>query len=114
MACNIVLDVVKTVQLEENRQKEIDIKKYARVEKMPGSLIEDSCVLQGVIINKDVTHSQMQCYIKNLCIVLLDSSLEYKKEKARMIQRSHERKTSPKSSKWKKSTSNSSVRTLSI
>lgn len=34
LACNIVLDAVKTVELEENGRKEIDIKKYAKVEKV--------------------------------------------------------------------------------
>ncbi|KAK7802579.1 hypothetical protein U0070_010663 [Myodes glareolus] len=53
LACNIALDAVKTVQFEENGRKEIDIKKYARVEKIPGGIIEDSCVLRGVMINKD-------------------------------------------------------------
>uniref|UniRef100_A0A8C5CJX2 T-complex protein 1 subunit gamma n=1 Tax=Gadus morhua TaxID=8049 RepID=A0A8C5CJX2_GADMO len=33
MACNIALDAVKIVELEENGRKEIDIKKYAKVEK---------------------------------------------------------------------------------
>ena len=42
LACNIALDAVKTVQFEENGRKEIDIKKYARVEKIPGGNIEDS------------------------------------------------------------------------
>uniref|UniRef100_A0A8D2JMU3 T-complex protein 1 subunit gamma n=1 Tax=Sciurus vulgaris TaxID=55149 RepID=A0A8D2JMU3_SCIVU len=36
LACNIALVAVKTVQFEENGQKEIDNKKYARVEKIPG------------------------------------------------------------------------------
>lgn len=31
------------------------------------------------MINKDVTHPRMRRYIKNPRIVLLDSSLEYKK-----------------------------------
>ncbi|XP_059789879.1 T-complex protein 1 subunit gamma isoform X2 [Balaenoptera ricei] len=76
LACNIALDAVKTVQFEENGRKEIDIKKYAKI---PGGIIEDSCVLRGVMINKDVTHPRMRRYIKNPRIVLLDSSLEYKK-----------------------------------
>jgi len=79
LACNIALDAVRTVQFEENGRKEIDIKKYAKVEKIPGGIIEDSCVLRGVMINKDVTHPRMRRYIKNPRIVLLDSSLEYKK-----------------------------------
>ncbi|KAL7978310.1 hypothetical protein Chor_014849 [Crotalus horridus] len=33
LACSIALDAVKTVELEENGRKEIDIKKYAKVEK---------------------------------------------------------------------------------
>ena len=37
MACSIALDAVKTVQFEENGRKEIDIKKYARVEKVNSS-----------------------------------------------------------------------------
>lgn len=34
MACNIALDAVRTVELEENGRKEIDIKNYAKVEKV--------------------------------------------------------------------------------
>ncbi|XP_056331184.1 T-complex protein 1 subunit gamma [Danio aesculapii] len=79
LACNIALDAVRTVELEENGRKEIDIKKYAKVEKVPGGIIEDSCVLRGVMVNKDVTHPRMRRLIKNPRIVLLDCSLEYKK-----------------------------------
>uniref|UniRef100_A0A3B3T202 T-complex protein 1 subunit gamma n=1 Tax=Paramormyrops kingsleyae TaxID=1676925 RepID=A0A3B3T202_9TELE len=79
LACNIALDAVRTVELEENGRKEIDIKKYAKVEKIPGGIIEDSCVLKGVMVNKDVTHPRMRRLIKNPRIVLLDCSLEYKK-----------------------------------
>lgn len=46
---------------------------------IPGGIIEDSCVLRGVMINKDVTHARMRRHIRNPRIVLLDSSLEYKK-----------------------------------
>lgn len=34
LACSIALDAVRTVELEENGRKEIDIKKYAKVEKV--------------------------------------------------------------------------------
>lgn len=34
LACGIALDAVRTVELEENGRKEIDIKKYAKVEKV--------------------------------------------------------------------------------
>ncbi|WRT63629.1 T-complex protein 1 subunit gamma [Kwoniella shivajii] len=59
--------------------KTVDIKRYARVEKVPGGEIEDSRVLTGVMINKDVTHPKMRRKIENPRIVLLDCPLEYKK-----------------------------------
>lgn len=52
---------------------------YLQVEKLPGGVIENSCVLKGVMLNKDVTHPKMKRLIKNPRIVLLDCPLEYKK-----------------------------------
>lgn len=46
---------------------------------IPGGFSEDSCVLRGIMVNKDVTHPRMRRLIKNPRIVLLDCSLEYKK-----------------------------------
>lgn len=61
LACEMAISAVKTVVTERGKgQKEIDIKRYARVEKIPGGTIEDSEVLRGVMINKDVTHSRMR------------------------------------------------------
>ena len=34
MACNIALDAVSTVAMEEHGRREIDIKRYAKVEKV--------------------------------------------------------------------------------
>lgn len=79
MATNIALDAVQTVMIDENGRKEIDIKRYAKVEKIPGGTIEDSCVLRGVMLNKDVTHPKMRRRIENPRIILLDCTLEYKK-----------------------------------
>lgn len=33
-------------------QREIDTKRYAKIEKIPGGTIEDSRVLKGVMFNK--------------------------------------------------------------
>lgn len=57
----------------------IDIKRYAKVEKIPGGVLEDCEVLEGVMVNKDITHSNMRRTIKNPRIMLLDCPLEYKK-----------------------------------
>lgn len=60
LAVKIALDAVETVMMTENGRTEIDIKKYAKVEKIPGGSIDDSCVLKGVMLNKDVTHPKMR------------------------------------------------------
>ena len=64
LAVNIALDAVRAVTLTENGRTEIDIKRYVKVEKIPGGAIEDSRILCGVMLSKDVTHPKMRRYIK--------------------------------------------------
>ncbi|WZY74243.1 hypothetical protein YC2023_006483 [Brassica napus] len=60
--------------------REVDIKKYIKVEKVPGGQLEDSKVLRGVMFNKDVVApGKMKRKIVNPRIILLDCPLEYKK-----------------------------------
>jgi len=78
--CNLALKAVRTVSLDVGGgKKEVDIKRYARVEKIPGGEIEDSEVLDGVMLNKDITHPKMRRRIENPRVMLLDCPLEYKK-----------------------------------
>ena len=92
--CRLALEAVRTVTLEDrttsgsgstggsvggNGHTTVDIKRYARVEKIPGGEIESSRVLRGVLLNKDITHPKMRRRIVNPRIVLLDCPLEYKK-----------------------------------
>ncbi|KAI3328052.1 T-complex protein 1 [Xylariaceae sp. AK1471] len=80
LMCSLALKAVRTVSWQINNGKqEVDIKRYARVEKVPGGEIEDSRVLDGVMLNKDITHPKMRRKIENPRIVLLDCPLEYKK-----------------------------------
>ena len=111
MACDMALTAVQVVTREGTGRKEIDIKRYAKVEKVcvwgrervggndmitvmvcgcgcvcgwvglqvPGGTAEESRVLQGVMLNKDVTHPRMRRRIENPRVVLLDCPLEYKK-----------------------------------
>lgn len=79
LACSIAMQAVKTVTMDDGGKKEIDIKRYAKVEKIPGGSIEDSRVLRGVMFNKDVTHPKMKRKIVKPRILLLDCNLEYKK-----------------------------------
>jgi T-complex protein 1 subunit gamma len=76
---DLALDAVTTVMVDQNGRKEIDVKRYAKVEKLPGGELEESRVLKGVMVNKDIIHPKMRRKIKNPRVVLLDCQLEYKK-----------------------------------
>jgi len=79
LACKIALQAVKTITTTDGEKVEVDIKKWARIEKVPGGSIEDCEVLDGVMFNKDVTHPRMRRRIEKPRVVLLDCPLEYKK-----------------------------------
>ena len=72
MACEMALKAVGTVSQDMGAgRQEIDIKRYAKVEKIPGGTIEESEVLNGVMLNKDVTHPRMRRYCDTLCCVVM-------------------------------------------
>jgi len=79
LACEMAIKAVRTVHMTENGRTEIDIKRFAKVEKVPGGSIEDSVVLNGVMMNKDITHPKMKRKIENPRILLMDCGLEYTK-----------------------------------
>ena len=79
MALQAVLTVARPSGTNALTQMEVDLKRYAKVEKIPGGEISDCTVLKGVMFNKDTTHSKMRRKIVNPRILLLDSPLEYKK-----------------------------------
>lgn len=56
-----------------------EIKRYAKIEKIPGGMMSESRVIKGVMLNKDITHANMRRRIENPRVVLLDCPLEYKK-----------------------------------
>ncbi|KAL2051204.1 hypothetical protein ABVK25_008452 [Lepraria finkii] len=80
LMCSLALKAVRIVSHDiGGGKKEVDIKRYAKVEKIPGGEIEDSKVLDGVMLNKDITHPKMRRMIENPRVILLDCPLEYKK-----------------------------------
>lgn len=81
LMCKLAVDATLRV-VEVNKvtgQKEVDIKRYAKVEKIPGGSIEDSEVVDGVMFNKDHIHPKMRRYIEKPRVLLLDCAVEYKK-----------------------------------
>ena len=77
--CELSLKAVRTVMIQKGDYKEIDVKRYVRIEKIPGGEVTDSEVLDGILLNKDVVHPKMKRFIENPRIILLDCPLEYKK-----------------------------------
>jgi T-complex protein 1 subunit gamma len=80
LIANLAIDAVRTVYCKnESGAVEIDVKRYVRVERIVGDYLENSHVLDGILLNKDVVDSKMARRIENPRIVLLDCNLEYKK-----------------------------------
>ncbi|VDK78892.1 unnamed protein product [Litomosoides sigmodontis] len=84
LAVKMALSAVRTVRIVDQGHQEIDIKRYCRIEKIPGGRIEDSQVIKGVVLNKDVTHAKMLRRKEKPRVVLLDCNLEYKKGESQM------------------------------
>ncbi|KAG6533296.1 T-complex protein 1 subunit gamma-like [Zingiber officinale] len=81
LIADLAIDATTTAGVDLGQGvREVDIKKYIKVEKVPGGQLEDSKVLKGVMINKDVVApGKMRRKILNPRIILLDCPLEYKK-----------------------------------
>lgn len=76
---DMAIQATLKVATDVDGHKEVDIKRYAKVEKIPGGDLEDCRVLNGVMFNKDITHPKMRRRIENPRVLLLDCTLEYKK-----------------------------------
>ncbi|KAJ1403965.1 TCP-1-like chaperonin intermediate domain superfamily [Sesbania bispinosa] len=81
LIADLAIDATTTVGVDLGQGlRDVDIKNYIKVEKVPGGQLEDSRVLKGVMINKDViAPGKMRRKIVNPRIILLDCPLEYKK-----------------------------------
>jgi len=76
LIARLALDAVRLVRTPEGI---VDLVRQVRIERIPGGEFEDSYVMKGVMINKDVLHSAMSRHIENPKILILDSGLEYRK-----------------------------------
>lgn len=77
--CALALKAVRTVTVDVGGSREVDTKRYVRIEKIPGGDVTDLAVLDGILLNKDVVHPKMKRNIVGPRVVLLDCPLEYKK-----------------------------------
>jgi len=72
------VDAVRTVMERVDNKIEID-KDNIKLEKKQGGSSEDTELIKGIIIDKEVVHPGMPKHVKNAKIALLDTSLEIEK-----------------------------------
>jgi len=72
------VDAVKTVMERIDNKIEIDTENI-KIEKKQGGSAEDTELIKGIIIDKEVVHPGMPKVVKNARIALLDSALEIEK-----------------------------------
>lgn len=73
------VDLASMAYKAANIAKDCDIKTFVRIEKIPDPDFSKCEVIEGVMINKSLIHSEMRREIQSPRIVILDTSLEYKK-----------------------------------
>ncbi len=74
---DIAVQAVKMVMDEDNGKIEIDTDNI-QIEKKHGGSIEDTELIKGIIIDKEVVHPGMPKHLKDAKIALVDSALEVK------------------------------------
>ncbi len=74
----VVVDAIKSVAKEENGKIIIDTDDI-KIEKKEGEKIEDTELVKGIVIDKEVMHGAMPKIVKNAKIALIESSLEVHK-----------------------------------
>lgn len=80
LICQLALDATLAVSIQlDNGKKDIDLKRYCRVERIPGGEFKDCKVLDGIMINKDVVHAKMTREVPNPKVLCIDGNLDYTK-----------------------------------
>ncbi|CAH2039273.1 unnamed protein product, partial [Iphiclides podalirius] len=63
---------------------DIDVRNYVQVKKAPGGNMQDSCVINGVVLTKNVAHRGMPQQISNPTVLLLDCSISYQRVEGKL------------------------------
>jgi len=75
---DIAIDAVKQITESKDKQRRAD-KDDIQVTKKTGKSLLDTQLIQGIILDKEATHSDMPKRIENAKIALIDSALEIEK-----------------------------------
>jgi len=76
---NIAISGITLIKTKENGKTVCDIKNNIKIEKIPGGRVEDTEILDGVAVQKDVLDLGMKRRIEGAKVLLIDFPLEYRK-----------------------------------
>ena len=74
----VVVDAILSVAVKKGDQYSVDLENI-KVEKKPGGSIDDTQIIQGIVLDKEIVHSGMPTRIENASIALINSALEIEK-----------------------------------
>ena len=74
----IVVDAVLSIATKKGDQYSVDLENI-KVEKKPGGSIEDTQIIKGIVLDKEIVHSGMPTRIEKANIALINSALEIEK-----------------------------------
>jgi archaeal chaperonin len=74
----IAIDAVLTVADRSQEQSKVDID-YIKVEKKPGGSVDDTSLIRGLVMDKEIVHAGMPRKIENAKIAIVSSPLEIEK-----------------------------------
>merc|ERR1719310_97728 len=80
LICNISLKAMRIITGNDFSQNQnIDIKNNIRIMQMMGGNVNETQLIEGVVLEKDLLHSAMRRKIVNPRILIIEGGLEYKK-----------------------------------
>ena len=74
----IVVDAILSIATKKGDNYSVDLENI-KVEKKPGGSIDDTQIIQGIVLDKEIVHSGMPTRIENAKIALINSALEIEK-----------------------------------
>ncbi len=74
----IVVDAVLSIATKKGDKYSVDLENI-KVEKKPGGSIDDTQIIQGIVLDKEIVHSGMPTKIEKANIALINSALEIEK-----------------------------------
>ena len=74
----IVVDAILSIATKKGDQYFVDLENI-KVEKKPGGSIEDTQIIKGIVLDKEIVHSGMPTRIEKANIALINSALEIEK-----------------------------------